>query len=275
MLELPEALVMARQLNETVRGKKIASVIAAHTAHKLAWYNGDSAAYPSMLTGETIGEAQGRGAMVEVRAGRATLLFSDGVNLRFRTPGDAPPERHQLLLEFEDGSSLSTSVQMYGGVVCFMDGIYDNKYYRAAVEKPAALSPSFHLEYFLRITDAPESQRLSLKALLATEQRIPGVGNGVLQDLLFNARMHPKRRVSTMVGKDKRALYRAIRKTLADMERRGGRDTERDLLGNPGGYATVMSSKNAGKPCPACGTAIRKEAYLGGSVYYCERCQVI
>ncbi|MBD3242258.1 MAG: hypothetical protein GF331_16820 [Chitinivibrionales bacterium] len=29
----------------------------------------------------------------------------------------------------------------------------------------------------------------------------------------------------------------------------------------------------AGTPCETCGTPIRKEAYLGGSVYYCESCQ--
>jgi hypothetical protein len=34
-----------------------------------------------------------------------------------------------------------------------------------------------------------EVKKLSLKALLATEQRIPGLGNGVLQDILFKARM--------------------------------------------------------------------------------------
>lgn|GEM_PF-2077218 len=30
------------------------------------------------------------------------------------------------------------------------------------------------------------------KAFLATEQRIPGLGNGVLQDILWTARIHPK-----------------------------------------------------------------------------------
>lgn len=57
------------------------------------------------------------------------------------------------------------------------------------------------------------------------------------------------------------------------MTRLCGRDTEKDLFGDPGGYPVVMASQNNGKPCPACGTAIIKEAYLGGSVYYCRECQ--
>jgi len=28
-----------------------------------------------------------------------------------------------------------------------------------------------------------------------------------------------------------------------------------------------------GRPCPACGALIKKEAYMGGTVYYCESCQ--
>ena len=38
-------------------------------------------------------------------------------------------------------------------------------------------------------------------------------------------------------------------------------------------YRTVLCAKTAGTPCPACGTMIVKQAYLGGSVYYCPVCQ--
>ena len=30
-----------------------------------------------------------------------------------------------------------------------------------------------------------------------------------------------------------------------------------------------------GQPCPVCGSIIKKKAYLGGAIYYCEGCQVI
>lgn len=54
---------------------------------------------------------------------------------------------------------------------------------------------------------------------------------------------------------------------------KGGRDTQPDLFGNNGGYQTIHSSKTWKNPCPRCGSAIMKEAYLGGSVYYCTECQ--
>jgi formamidopyrimidine-DNA glycosylase len=34
-----------------------------------------------------------------------------------------------------------------------------------------------------------------------------------------------------------------------------------------------MSKNTAGQPCPNCGEPIRKETFLGGSVYFCPYCQ--
>ncbi len=60
--------------------------------------------------------------MVEIKLTHAHLLFSDGVNLRFHQPGESVPLKQQLLLTFTDGSALSASVQMYGGLSCWVDG---------------------------------------------------------------------------------------------------------------------------------------------------------
>lgn len=54
----------------------------------------------------------------------------------------------------------------------------------------------------------------SVKVLLATEQRIPGLGNGVLQDILFNAKINPKREINSLTDIDKSALLQSIKMTL-------------------------------------------------------------
>jgi formamidopyrimidine-DNA glycosylase len=59
------------------------------------------------------------------------------------------------------------------------------------------------------------------------------------------------------------------------MTESGGRDTEKDLYGNPGGYPTILSKNTFGNPCKKCGSKIVKEAYLGGSVYFCSGCQAL
>ena len=273
MIELPEAMTLARQLNETMRSKTIKRVIAAHSPHKWAWYYKDPEDYPERLEGKTMGDSRAFGSFVEVDAAPAALLFSEGVRLRyFVHPGKAP-QKHQLLLEFEDASILAASIQMYGGLYCYKGSEFDNEYIRAAKTKPSPLSEDFDREYFDRLLSADREKNPSAKAFLATEQRIPGLGNGVLQDILFNARIHPKRKLDTFDGGQAAALLKATKDTLAEMAAGGGRDTEKDLFGENGGYKTILSRNTLGLPCPVCKTPIQKTAYLGGAVYFCPDCQ--
>jgi len=134
------------------------------------------------------------------------------------------------------------------------------------------LSDAFDRAYFGTLF-SENTPKLSAKAFLATEQRIPGLGNGVLQDILFNAKVHPKRKISTLGETERRTLFDSIKSTLGEMTAQGGRDTEKDFFGEPGGYRVKMGKDSVGKPCPVCGGRVVKEAYMGGSVYYCEGCQ--
>jgi formamidopyrimidine-DNA glycosylase len=275
MLEIPEAYVLAEQLKQTVSGKRIREVIADGTPHKMAFYNEDPQAYPEMLRGEQIEKVVAYGGLVEIRAGKKIILIGDGIELRFHEKGAGRPPKHQLLLEFSDGSALSAKVQMYGGIWCFPEGRFDNFYYKVAQEKPSPLTAEFDRDYFEGLLTSPEVQKLSLKAFLATEQRIPGLGNGVLQDILWQVKIHPRRKVQTLTPAERDELFAAVRKTLQLMTEKGGRDTEKDLFGQAGGYQTAMSKNHAGEPCPVCGTEIVKQAYMGGSIYFCPTCQKV
>lgn len=79
--------------------------------------------------------------------------------------------------------------------------------------------------------------------------------------------------MNSLSSADVRVLFTSVKHVLLEMTRLGGRDPEKDLFGNPGGYPVVMCARSRGNPCPRCGTAIVKQTYLGGSVYYCPECQ--
>ena len=85
-----------------------------------------------------------------------------------------------------------------------------------------------------------EKKNISAKAFLATEQRIPGLGNGVLQDILFHAKLHPKRKIFSLSDIEKATLFRSLKNTLQAMADGGGRDTETDFLGDKGRYRPVQ-----------------------------------
>ena len=211
---------------------------------------------------------------VEVHTSQATLLFSDGVNLRWHPMAGPIPKKHQLLLKLDDDTALSATVAMYGGIQCWdEEDEFDNPYYAIAQEKPSPLTDEFDTDYFQQLLSPDEVQKLSLKAVLATEQRIPGLGNGSLQDILWKAKLNPRRKTETLSEEEANQLYQSIKETLSKMADSGGRSTEKDLFGEPGGYQVVMCAGNKEKPCPNCGSLIQKESYMGGSVYTCPTCQ--
>jgi formamidopyrimidine-DNA glycosylase len=163
---------------------------------------------------------------------------------------------------------------MYGGIFAFENGSGDDYYYNVSKEKPSPYTDAFDAGYFDSLRQGVK-QKISVKAFLATEQRIPGFGNGVLHDTLWNARIHPKRKLETLTDNEMGTLYDCVKTTLAEMLDGGGRDTEKDLFGKPGGYSTVLSSKTLAYPCRVCGGGLVREAYLGGNVYFCPECQKI
>ncbi len=275
MIEIPESIVIARELNETVKNKAIKSVTANQSPHKFAWFSGDPSEYDSLLSGKKISHAKAFGGKVEIEAEDIRIAFSEGINLRYVADEKNLPKKHQLLISFEDGTFLIASVQMYGGMFVFKDGENNDGYYNVALNSVNPLSDEFSMNYFIKLISKEGMAKLSIKAFLATEQRIPGLGNGVLQDILFNAKINPKRKVNSLSDDEVHCLFDSIKSTLSEMAEYGGRDTEKDLFGNPGGYKTKASKFTLGKPCPDCGGEIVRASYLGGSVYYCDGCQKV
>ena len=272
MIELPETYVLAGQINSTLTGKTIKAAMANAHPHSFAWYTGDPAAYGAMLAGRRIDSASpgtgSNGGNTEILCGDMLLTISTPI--RYHAPDAKLPKTHQLLLEFEDGSYMSCTVQMWGSMLCSPVVKPSDD-----ADKPSPLEDAFNEAYWDDLLQTAK-HNLSMKALLATEQRIPGLGNGVLHDILFNARLHPKRKLETLSDEDKSKLFMAVKSTLKAMRDGGGRDTEKDLFNRPGGYQTILSAnswKRSGR-CPVCKGDLVKAAYLGGAIYFCPACQV-
>lgn len=272
MIELPEAIARAKQIAVLLKGRTATDVFPPTYVHKFTFFHGDPAGYGKLLSGKKVTGTEGYGIFVNILfEGGLTFSFHDGVNARYEQPGSEIPGKYQLLIAFDDGSFLWFSVAMYGGIALY-EGQWDNKYHQASLDSISPLDDRYDYAAFSRLIDS-EKKNISAKALLATEQRIPGVGNGVLQDILFNAHIHPKRKIQSFTEEERAGLFRSLKETLTEMADKGGRDTETDLLGNKGGYVSVLSKNTLDKPCPHCGGVIIKEPYMGGAVYFCPVCQ--
>jgi formamidopyrimidine-DNA glycosylase len=222
-----------------------------------------------------MGEASEHGSLIvaDVKPGYVLVLGGGGERIALHEPGEKPPKKHHLLLRFEDGSSLSVTVQGWGSVQLLKRSEFP-KGACCAKEGVSPLDPAFTAAHFTSLFRALEDDdKRSVKYFVISEPGVLGVGNGCLQDILFAAGVHPRRRASDLSARERGALHKAVRSVLRRAVKLGGRDSERDLYGEPGRYERVLHSRVVGKPCPECGTPIEKIQYLGGASYFCPRCQ--
>lgn len=272
MLELPESYTISRQIEESLAGKIISAIEVLHTPHRFAFFYGDTERYGDLLEGQTVMSAAYHGGMIEMDTENSMVVFTDGAYPKYYEEKKKFPKKHQLAIYFDDETAVFVSIQMYGAILIFPKGKCTEGYYISSSSKVDPLCDEFTFEYFRNLYPG-NRKKLSAKAFLATEQRIPGLGNGVLQDILWDAGIDPRFDMREASETDFMALYASIKKILKEMCEQGGRDTETDLFGQKGKYITQLSKNTLFEPCTKCGHEIRKANFLGGTVYYCENCQ--
>jgi formamidopyrimidine-DNA glycosylase len=275
MIELPEATVIGKQISAELAGKQIAYGNQGNSPHKFAFTSGTAEEYEQKFKGKTIGSARGHGSaiLVPIEPGHVLVLGGGGERILYHQEEQTHPPKRQLLLQFTDGTSLTVTISGWGNVMLLPQAAV-GEHRHVQIHRVPPLSDGFTWEHFQGLFETvdPESNK-SIKFFVISEPGVWGIGNGCLQDILYHAGIHPRRRIVDVSQDDKRALYDALMSTLSQMVELGGRESERDLYGNRGRYARILDSKTKGTPCPQCGTHIEKGQYLGGAIYYCPICQ--
>jgi formamidopyrimidine-DNA glycosylase len=139
---------------------------------------------------------------------------------------------------------------------------------------PDPLEDGFTVEYLRRSLGGRRSR---IKPLLMEQRLVAGIGNIYVDEILYDARIHPRRKASTLSTEECRALHAAIRENLeAGIEHRGTTvQFHRDLLGRPGEHQDYLRVfERGGQPCPECGGKVAQEQVGGRNTYYCPDCQI-
>lgn len=273
MIELPEAVTTAKDLKKVILGKTIIDVQGNFSDHKFTFYYKDPYQYKKMLTNKTVTNIIPRNYYIEIEIEDYKLIMRDGINIRYYTNYINPPKKSKLLLKFDDNSYINITVSMYAFISVFRkDEKIDNKYYAMELNGVSPLDKQYSFDYFKSLIDE-ETKKLSSKAFLATKQRILGIGNGTVQDILFYAKINPKTKIQDLSEDEILLLYKSTIDTIKNMIKEKGRDTEKNIYDQNGHYKTIMSKNNYKKGCPICKSKITKEQFLGGSIYYCPICQ--
>ena len=274
MIEMPEAYTLARQMNETLSGKVFQSYTQGELRHKFLWLSGPVEESSATLAGKTISGASSYGRSIYLRVGAEHLLwFGDiGGRLLYHPAAGPLPKKYHLRWDFSDGTCLSFTLQMWGFVLLLDKATFSDRPAKEVGIPP--LSAEFTFPRFNELLEAyPEKTSKGVKGFLVTAQHMNGIGNSYAQDILFRARLSPRRKIPEITPAEREQLYQAVQETVSLAIQVGGREEECDLFGHAGGYRRLMSSQTVGEPCSVCGTTIEKMAYLGGACYYCPQCQ--
>jgi formamidopyrimidine-DNA glycosylase len=275
MFELPEIVNFAKQFNETLKGKVIKEGSLGNKPHKFVWYNRTHEEFKKLAKDKKIGEvkAKGKWLFIPLDPGYVLLFGECGGKLLYNPRGTKMPKTYHLYLIFKDDSFLSFTTQMWGAMELYEKGEEQNRQYVKNM-RTTPIDKEFTFEHFSNLIDSlTEGKKRSVKGLLTQDQLIPGLGNAIAQDILFKARLNPKFPITELDKKQRKKLYNGIITTVREVIEKGGRYDEVDLYSKPGGYVRVMDKNAVGKPCPACGTKVKKIQYLGGACYFCPNCQ--
>lgn len=275
MIELPEAVSIAKQLNKTIKGKRIVDANTGDSPHKWVFYKPEREKLARFLIGKTVGKITSVGRSLQIGIGPEEALIIDefGGKVLYHEPGSPIPKKFHLFLKFDDDSFFTIVIQMWG----FISTRTEWEKTKWTIQRADAISPEgagFTLNRFRGLFDRYEDkEKDSVKTFFTNGQSVAGIGNGYLQDILFRAKVSPKRKVADITEDEKIALWGAVKDTIKQAIQQNGRTVERDIFDKPGRYAPLMDRKVVGTPCPNCGTAIQKISYLGGSCYICPECQ--
>ena len=275
MFELPEYLILAKQMNESLQGKVIHCGQLGNSPHKFVWYNRSHDEFEKLTQGKRVGEAQakGRWLFLPLEPGYVLVLGECGGKILYHTPCSNLPKKYHLNITFEDDSFLTATTQMGGAMELYNQGEEVNREYIKGM-RTTPIEPEFTFEYFDGLVEEQISAgQRSAKGLLTQDQLIPGLGNAIAQDILFRSHVHPKHPIHELNRDQRQALYHAILDTIHEVIEKGGRYDEFDLYSKPGGYIRIMDKNALNRPCPECGGKIEKMQYLGGACYFCRICQ--
>ena len=274
-IELPEAHILATQMNEALPGKKVKSYDLRDIERMVKIGFIRNVSDFGDLVGKTMTGVTSRGNTIRVRLdGSMNLLIGPeyGGVIRLVGEGGEVP-RYHLRLDFADGSRLTVRITSMGIISALKDCDLEKSYlYRR--DFMGGVSPDSEEVTFERFRGLMSSENRQIKPLLVGKEALfVGLSNSAYQDAIYRASVHPKRRASELSRDEMRALYDAINAVIKERLRLGGKDEFTDLYGNPGGYKPAMGPNMKGQNCPKCGTPIERLAHGGGHVYLCPRCQ--
>jgi formamidopyrimidine-DNA glycosylase len=281
--ELPEVEVVRRGLERWVAGRTIATVEVRHPRAVRRHLEGADH-FVATLTGRTLTAAHRRGKylwlpMAEpagTSSGRALVAHLGMSGQLLVEKPDEPDEVHlRARFRFTDGGrELRFVDQRTFGGLAVEDAADDDIPPRLAHIAIDPLDPGFDADAF---SAALRRRHTEVKRALLDQTLIGGVGNIYADESLWRARLHGARPTDKLTRAQVSDLLEGVRDVLGESLEQGGTSFDSlyvDVNGQSGYFSRHLAVYGQlDRPCPRCGTPIRRESFMNRSSYSCPQCQ--
>ncbi|NDC80548.1 MAG: Fpg/Nei family DNA glycosylase [Verrucomicrobia bacterium] len=263
MPELAEVEFFRRQWNPGLR-KKI-RLIHIHRGKRV--FRGVS---PSTLIrqiqGKTMISSEAHGKQMLFRFGRDGWL---GIHLGMtgkllaRSRSFSPGSHDHLVLRTGQCSLVYQDPRLFGRIR-FQTSREPPEWWNRI--PPAILSPGFNLPQMASFCQ--RRGRTPLKALLLRQDSFPGIGNWMADEILWQARLHPKRKAGKLGCGEIQRLHFCIKK----ISRVAMQTIGRDGSDPPASWLFLYRWRSGGR-CPRCKKTLARGSVGGRTSCWCPQCQ--
>jgi formamidopyrimidine-DNA glycosylase len=278
-IELPEAKILANQMNKALCGKRIKSYDLQNYARlqKIGMMDKDLTTFKRILDQHVL-TIMSRGNVIRLKlSNQMNILLAPeyGGKIFYHSTKNSASSKYHLKIDFDDDTVLTVRLTSMGLIHAATDSELENLYvYQRDFNEDIAspLDPEFTFKQFAQLLS--EKNKMLKLVLVGKDAIVVGLSNSAFQDILYRAQLHPKRKAAELTKEQKQALYDAMRFVLHERVKMNGKNLFFDLYGNQGGYTPAMGPHMKQETCRICGTQIEKLSVGGGSVYLCPQCQV-
>ena len=278
-IELPEAKILAEQMSRALRGKRIKSyrLRDCERLQKIGFINRDTRAFDQLVDRRVESViSRGNAIRVELDDGMNIILFPEyGGEVFYHSSETTVPEKFHLKIDFGDKTALTVRLTSMGGIQVLKDAELKSSYVFKRDFNPEMISPideDFTFERFSRLL--AKNNKALKSVLVGKDAIVVGLSNSAFQDIIYRAKLHPKRKASELKLDEQKALYGADKFVLQERIRLNGKDQFFDLHQNQGRYTPAMGPNMRKQKCSVCGTPIDELSHGGGKVFVCSKCQV-
>lgn len=278
-IELPEAKILAEQMNKELRGKRVKTYHLQdyERLQKIGFINKDIKAFDQLVNRE-VESVISRGNAIRVKLNNDVNIIlcpEYGGEIFYYSDEKTIPEKFHLKIDFYGNTALTVRLTSMGGIHVLKDNDLTNSYVFKRDFNSEILSPTDKEFTFERFSKLLANNSRALKSVLVGKDAVVvGLSNSAFQDIIYRAKLHPKRKASELNKDEQKALYDAIGLVLRERIRLNGKNQFFDLHRKQGGYTPAMGPNMKNQNCPVCGTPIEQLGLGGGQVFLCPKCQV-